>query len=544
MSYVEGKKVKIPECSLYQLLMRRSRLNASKILAQCNEERLTIKELEKYSLNYAKIMWGMGVREGDIILLDLKPCLEAIILFFALNRIGAVASFLSYSDGIEEIKKRISLYRSKILFLCNGTNLDVADLIEQEPIERVVVLNGISSYIGENGKTIQTWEDFGTVESQSKDEMVEVSNKSIPALIAYTSGTTGDPKAIVFSNENLMSELIYLKKSSGMQYGPRQIALQVVPFNYPYGFLVSTLFPMFAGKTVGLTPNLTQSNISHYLELYRPAYIQAIPTFYKYMINAKEFQNMDLSFIKYAISGGDQCDLNLKRKINLFLRQHGSTSNILDGSGNGEGGGALTISATLFQKYRPESIGRPIYGLSVKFIDEQGEVVKCGETGRFCFAGNNLMMGYYLNSVVIKKPFQKDVNGVEWFITDTYGHMDENKWVYFDGRERRFFVTYDECGSPFKVYCDHVQQVICESEAIAECAVVSHPHAERNLVARAFLVMEKEKQLKEELSELKSFCKMRLQSCAIPLEYVELDSLPTTKAGKIDYKLLEDLQTE
>lgn len=124
---------------------------------------------------------------------------------------GAVASFLSYSDGIEEIKKRISLYRSKILFLCNGTNLDVTDLIEQEPIERVVVLNGISSYIGENGKTIQTWENFGTVESQSKDEMVEVSNKSIPALIAYTSGTTGDPKAIVFSNENLMSELIYLK---------------------------------------------------------------------------------------------------------------------------------------------------------------------------------------------------------------------------------------------------------------------------------------------------------------------------------------------
>ena len=114
---------------------------------------------------------------------------------------------------------------------------------------------------------------------------------------------------------------------------------------------------MFVGRTASLTPMLTLSGVLDYLKMYRPYLTLAIPSFYSYMLNAPEFENADLSFLKYAISGGDKLDTVEKERINAFFRRHGSACRINDGSGNGEGCGALTNTAALFRKYNYTSIG-------------------------------------------------------------------------------------------------------------------------------------------------------------------------------------------
>jgi len=134
-----------------------------------------------------------------------------------------------------------------------------------------------------------------------------------------------------------------------------------------------------------------------------------------------------------------------------------------------------------------------------------------------------------------------DPYGTEWFVTDAFGHMDAKKWIYFDGSECRFFITYDSSGSPYKVYCDHVQGVIKKSGLVIDCAVVQKPDPKRYLVPIAFICIEKGANFNEKVIRIHEFCSIDLQSCAAPVEYIQIDTLPTTAAGKVNYSALEKM---
>ena len=109
-----------------------------------------------------------------------------------------------------------------------------------------------------------------------------------------------------------------------------------------------------------------------------------------------------------------------------------------------------------------------------------------------------------------------------------------------DGRERRFFITFDELGSPYKVYCDYVQKVILESiPEIVDCAVVQRADEIRSLVPVAFVCLYDQKKWNDQFAlDLQKKCQQKLQSCAVPVEFILIKELPLTVAGKIDYRAL------
>ena len=541
-SYILQKPITVPDRNIYQFLLNRPRLNATRILCRCHGNTLAFDQLKQWSMDYAKALVLAGVGEGDIVPICTEPSVEAVVLFFAMNRIGAVATFLNNNASTEEMCFYIRHFSAKTFMISHAcrNRLGLGDLsvIRDNGIKNMIV---IGQYESDEGHDICISLERLLAARYTKDIRLDVMGKAAPALISYTSGTTGLPKAIVFSNENIMSEMLSLHKATGMQLGPKGNLMQIVPFNYPYGFLVSTLFPMFAGKTAALSPRLTLKNISMYLEMYRPCYINGIPSFYKAFVSDPVIQDMDLSFLRYPVTGGDILDIKTEREINAFLKAHGSKGKIANGCGVGEGGGSLLNPASVFRKYVSGSCGRPVPGLSVKLIDDKtGNPVPVGESGRFCFAGTNLMVKYYEGTNSDEDIFHIE-NGIRWFYTDTYMHMNAQKWMFVDGRERRFFITFDEMGSPYKVYCDYVQKVIAECCLdIAECAVVQKADANRSYVTAAFLVLrnvlEDEKSF---LEELRQKCFQKLQGYAVPAEFIIYDSLPLTQAGKVDYLALE-----
>lgn len=224
------------------------------------------------------------------------------------------------------------------------------------------------------------------------------------------------------------------------------------------------------------------------------------------------------------------------------MQEHGSTGKIANGCGNGEGCGSLLNPVSLIHKYIPGSCGRPIPGLSVKIIDDKtGKPVPRGESGRFCFSGTNVMMGYHRDQDTTVEVFRLDEYGRKWFYTDTYMRMDSKQWMFMVGRDRRFFITFDEMGSPFKVYCDYVQKVIAESvPEVTDCAVVQRADEMRSYVPVAFICLSDKTQSNEKITlKLQEKCNQKLQRCAIPVEYFIIDELPLTIAGKVDYRSLE-----
>lgn len=518
----KGTRLRIPDTSFYDFFLKKSRINASKILSRCRDNILDMPMLRNESYRYAKAFYSIGIRKGDIVPICLPPCNEGIVLFFALNRIGAVSTFLSTSLEKAELLQYQARYNAKVLILGerHDSSLRISVVLPNKP--NVKTLHDLVS-LGDNEKTV--------FEKMSSEDS---------AFICYTSGSTGHPKAIVLSNKNIMASMLGLKKTTHMQFGPQGNCLQVVPFNYPYGFIISVLFPMYVGKTVALTPNLQLDDVTDWVEMYRPKYIQAIPAFYKELMRQWNDSEKDLSFLKYEVCGGDTLDIETKKQISAFNKSHNCKAQICDGSGNGEGCGCLTTSVVL-GKSNWESVGKPIKGLNVKFISpESGKELTYNESGLLCYSGPMIMKEYWGEIEETKKALIVDEVGTTWFRTDTYAHIDDKGWLYLDGRDRRFFITFDESGSPYKVYCDYVQTILKSNPAVDDCAVVKKKDSARSFVPVAFVVIKPECS-KSDKDSVKQSCIGKLDKCSIPTEWYLLDSLPLTTAGKVDYQALEEM---
>ena len=540
-SIILQKPVKTPDITLYQFLLRRPKINSSHILCRCFSQVLTFRQLKEDSLRYAAVFSSIGIKKNDIVPIITEPTIEALIAFFALNRIGAVSTFLNSTASGEELNEYITSFSSSVVLVSKS----LESRCNEEIHAKTIIVMDSEQEGGKRNANLYYLQKLLKKKPELSVE-IDVGGKKDYAHISYTSGSTGAPKAIMLTNENIMAEMISLRKATMMQLGPKENSLQVVPFNYPYGFIVSVLLPIFCGKPAALTPGLTLKNISTYLQFYRPCYINAIPCFYNALMQDPAVQGMDLSFLRYPVTGGDTLDSKTEQRINTFLREHGSKGVLTNGCGNGEGCGSLLNPASVLHKYVSGSCGRPFPGLCVKLIDDKTNApVPIGSTGRFCFSGTNLMAGYYQNGKVVNDMFITDKNGIRWFYTDTYMHMDSNHWMFMDGRDRRFFITFDEQGSPYKVYCDHVQKVLIENcSELLSCAVVQKADETRSFVPVCFLCFFENvdtSKYEEIICELKMKCKKLLPNCAAPVEYYTLKQLPLSQAGKVDYLALEQL---
>ncbi len=518
----KGTNLSIPDCSFYEFFMKRSRINASRILSRCREDALSLSSLRIESYRYAKGFYSLGIRKGDIVPICLPPCNEGIVLFFALNRIGAVTTFLSTSLDEEELFRYCQKYSAKILISSNynAFSPQITILVSNQKV--VKPLSELAT-LGDSENTV-----FGDLSSEDN------------AFICYTSGSTGKPKSIVLTNKNIMASMSGLKKTTHMQYGPQGYCLQVVPFNYPYGFIISVLFPMYVGKTVALTPNLQLNDVAKWVALYRPKYIQAIPAFYKELMHQWEETKSNLSFLRYEVCGGDTLDIETKKQISAFNKSNKSKAKICDGSGNGEGCGCLTTSVVLGSS-NWESVGKPIKGLNAKVINpESGRELPYNETGLLCYSGPMIMKEYWGEPEETQRALYYDEKGTIWFRTDTYAHIDENGWLYLDGRDRRFFITFDEAGSPYKVYCDYVQSIIRSDPVVVDCAVVKRTDKQRSFVPVAFVVL-KPDYSESDVNNIRQSCVGKLDKYSIPTDWRFLDALPLTTAGKVDYRELEEM---
>lgn len=504
----------------------------------------------------ARALLQLNIKKGDIITISTPNLFQSLVIFKAANQIGAITTFINNKASHEELIHYLDIYKSPLLVTFDKNKKYAKNLINQNKTKHVI---NIAREFVDSRKQISNNDDFkdkdafGYIEyhklinvaafNKNKLLINRHFNTQSPALILYTSGSTGEPKNMLFTNKNVIAALTYLKYSTHAKpYNKNSFWwMGVVPFMYPYGFACSVLVPLLGGFGARLTPDINPNMLNYYYKKDSEV-ICGSPAFLNVSRNNLK-EKTKFKNLKIFVSGGDFLSEQQSRYFTDIFKKHGSDNvQICNGSGNGELLGCCTNS--MGHEYRPDTVGKLVLGPKYLIINNKtNKEVKYGEPGELLVSGKHVFLEYYNNPQQTNRS-TKQIGKTRYYCTGNYGYLDKDRFFTLVGRKSRFYIN-----SAFnKVYCENVQRAISMVDVVEECAVVPIPNKKMLYVSKAYIVLKdnatKSNKTKEYIINALEYkipmTITNLKNYEIPRNITFVTNLPRTAAEKIDYNLLEE----
>lgn len=516
---------------------------------KCTYKQL-IEQIEKVSSAY----FDLGVRKGDIVTILMPNTPEAVISVYALNRLGAVSNIVHPLSAQEEIKHYLNSVDSKFLLAIDLCCRKISEIIDETSLQKVIITSAGDSmpvymklaYSLKNKNKCPrddvryiTWRDFlKNSSSRIKEYLPTGEQNSEVSIILHSGGTTGIPKDIMLSNKNFnalgMQAIITLYDVS---VGDKILA--VLPIFHGFGLGVCIHVSFCFGACSVLIPSFDSKKFSSIIKKHKPTMLFGVPTLYEAIASAEGTEKLDLSFLKYAISGGDSLPKPLENKVNSFFAEHNSNVRICEGYGMTEGLAALCLS--VYDGYKSGTIGKPLIGNEMCIVTPgTTDVLPANEEGELCVSGPTLMIGYRNNETETAATLRKHDDGKIWLHTGDMAVIDEEGFIYYKLRIKRLIIS-----SGYNVYPTQIERVIEELPEVEKCAVVSMPHPYKKEVAKAYIILGREHKGNSFVyDKIRQHCKKNLAHHSIPYKYEFVNELPKTPYGKVDFMKLQKESAE
>ena len=504
----------------------------------------------------ARALREYGVKDGDIVTICMPNMPEALYAFYACNKIGAVADMVHPLSSPEQIKHYLQESKSRILFLVDFDYDKYKDVIPATLVYKTILVSPKESmplgltvgYTLTRSITMKrpkltdnsymSWKDFMATGVVSKDKYKANVKCEDLAVILHSGGTTGTPKGIMISNYSF-NAIAQQSAVNVIDVRPKDKIVTILPIFHGFGLGVCIHTPLCLKVETILMPEYDANRFYKIWKNDRPHVILGVPTLWEGMMSNPKFDHVDMSQLKYIISGGDHLTIPAETRINEFLHKHGAHVNIGKGYGMTE-----SVAATCYTfpgTNEPGSIGIPMVGNTYKICNpETLEDLPLGEEGEICVQGPTLMMGYLNNKEETNKVLKKHEDGSVWLHTGDIGYIAPNGVVYYTQRLKRMF-----CVSGFNVYPSVIEEAISKHKDVDKVCVIGIPHQYKMHVPKAFVVLKKgvepTAKIKKEIIDM---CKKELSVYSLPKYYDFRDSLPKTLYGKVDYKRLEKEEEE
>ena len=542
-------KIKVEDVSIYEMIRRSVLLHENNIAINYFGRHITYRELLNKIDKAASAFRSQGIRKGDVVTICMPNTPEGIISFYAVNKIGAIANMIHPLSGETEIKEYLVSTHSVMLVMIDVCYEKVKNIIKETEVYKTIVVSARDSmpsllgfgYQFTQGYKIKGpkkseeyiyWKDFlKKTTSYLNEYKVEV-KRDDPAVILHSGGTTGSPKGIILANGafnafNEQARMVF------KDIVPKDRVLGIMPIFHGFGLGVSINAPLVLGCEVIMVPQFNSRKFDKLIERYRPNIILGVPTLFEALINTQN-DNLDLSYLKYVISGGDSLSTSLIRKVNLYLNEHQAKIKISQGFGMTESLAAVCLS--FGEAYREGSIGIPFPGNYMKIVvpGTQDEV-PYGTDGEICVSGPTIMLGYLDNEKESNEMLQIHKDGALWLHTGDMGMMTEEGIIYYRQRIKRMIIS-----SGYNIYPNYVETVIEEHPAVLKCSVIGIPHPYKVEVPKAFIVLKNGYNPLTVKSSIKEYCKKNLAAYSVPYEFEYRKSLPKTLIGKVDFKRLRE----
>ena len=535
-----------PDKMIYEHFIESAANHPNYIAYEYFGRQVTYQKFVQQIAECAKALKGIGAQEDEVITICTPNMPEAIIMFYAINMIGAVANIIHPLSSENEILECLKISNStkiltidisvhKIVNILKETKL--TDIIVCSPSENMKFDKKFLYWLAKGRKMhlpesdmILTWSEFIPKGIDYHDEYIVKKMKDDPAVILYSGGSTGKPKGILLSNLNFNALAMQAKEI--VMPKPKEVILCIMPIFHGFGLGVCLHTTLCVGMKCVLIPQFNYKKFKNYIRKYQPNFLVGVPTLFESMLTSR-FKENELSCITNIISGGDTMSPDLKRRIDAFLKKYGSNAKVRVGYGLTEctAANCLTIPTEL----RDGCIGIP-------FPDMECKVVKTGthieadpnEDGELCFSGPTVMLGYVNETKETMQTLRTHDDKKLWLHTGDIGYKDEEGMVFFQQRLKRMIIS-----SGYNIYPSYIESVIDRHPAVNFSTVIGIDHPYKVQVAKAFIVLnEGYKPNNETLNSIKEHCAKNIAKYSLPYEYEFRDSIPKTKIGKIAFNEL------
>ncbi len=550
--YVQRDHLEYPELTMFQMVERMAKEFPNGPAYEFYGTKTSYQAFLHRIERAARAFLTLGIERDDAVTICMPNTPQALDCFYALNRIGAVANMVHPLSACNEISFYLNLSQSKAILTVDMFYEKVEQALKEvdHPVTILVArmqdeLNPILStlYTIKKGKDYLKfpnsdhaflWKTFlkrGDGNIQLPESVYDTKHTSV---ILYSGGTSGTPKGICLSDLNFNACAMQAKEAIGVEFGYGLTMLSCMPCFHGFGLGINLHTVLIHGACCILMPSFTSKSYANMLAKKKPNFIAGVPTIFEALLHMPQLDGVNLGFLQGMFCGGDSLSVELKKKVDTFLKEHGSSIQIREGYGLTE---CVTASClTPKDVYKEGSIGLPFpdtfYCIVKPGTDEE---VPRGEEGEIILTGPTLMLGYLNNEKETAETLRTLPDGRTWLYTGDLGYMDEEGYIYYRQRIKRMIIT-----NGYNVYPGQIENVIDSCPEVSYSCVIGVKDPRRMQKVKAYIVL-KDGVVGDDA------CKERIMTTlqhnvakyALPREIEFRRELPKTLVGKVAYRMLE-----
>jgi long-chain acyl-CoA synthetase len=524
-----------PEIPIHRFLLDTAGKHPDDIAISFNEIQISYKELNARVNMFALALQKVGVEKGDRIAFLLVNSPVYAIAFFAVLKIGAIVVNLNVGIQGEELTRCLNESGAKVVVTLDLFGQNIYKVIKNTRLKTVILhsVMGLEKKMRfeESVPQPQLFQELLAGARDTQEPAVQVSPEDV-AVLQYTSGSTGAPKAATLTHANLIASVLQTDTWMGIENAGNAAVMCVIPFFHVFGMSACLLLSVCKGYRMILLPRIDlmdMLSLIKTIETYRPISFPAVPSLWMAILSLPPEKARDqISSIQVATSGGASLPAWAHEKFEILTGRK-----MMEAYGLSE-----ATSATHFTPYPrggPRgSIGVPLPDTEARIMDIETGERECpvSEVGELAVKGPQIMQGYW-NSKDLTSASLRD----GWFYTGDLARMDQEGFFYIVDRKDDLILS-----SGFNVYPSQIEEVLEKHPKIKEAAVIGVPDRIKGQAILAVIVLREG--MKGDKEEFLTYCKENMPGYRMPKAILLRDALPRNPAGKILRRVLKrDVRT-
>lgn len=508
--------------SLVAQVRERVRQSADVPCVVSSAESWSYAQLWEHAVRVAGFLRGNGLHPGDRVALIADNSPQYMAVFYGVLLAGGAVVPMNTNAKLRDFENWIQHAGARFAFV-DFVPRETHKLLQVSLPAGLVAMNREAAAIVPDTLLHGLEADWSDIEAMAPDEAglnMEPDAGQL-ACIIYTSGTTGNPKGVMISHGNLAANVASILAALPIQPGDR--FLNVLPFYYSYGNSVLHTH-VVQGATLLLENSLMYPHaVVARLQNEKVTGFAGVPSTFALLVSRGKVAEHDLSHLRYVLQAGGAMAVPLTRDVMTLI-----SPDLYVMFGQTEATARLTCLPPQRLQEKLGSVGLPIANVEIEIRRADGSCCDTGETGELYARGGNIALGYWNNDAATATTF---VDG--WLKTGDLGHMDEEGFIYLQGRRSDMIKSGAHRISPLEI-----EEVISELPDVEEVAVLGVADDLLGQTIAAFVVMKPDRPL--DIKQIKKHCLDNLASYKIPKQIQQMDALPKTASGKVRKHMLAE----